>query len=172
MLLTDARRAARTGPSGELVPMAEQDRSLWRAGDIAEGIDIITAALPRGEVGPYQLQAAIAALHDEAPDYASTDWPQITLLYERLLALADNPVVSLNHAVAVAMSRGPEEGLRLVDLVADRLRDDHRVAAVRAHLLEMLGDDTAARESYRTAAKQAKSLPQQRYLNARAARLD
>ncbi|MBB5918123.1 RNA polymerase sigma factor (sigma-70 family) [Nocardia transvalensis] len=172
MLLTDARRPARTGPAGELVPMRDQDRGLWRAADIAEGIELITAALPRGPVGPYQLQAAIAALHDEAPDYASTDWPQITLLYERLLESADNPVVVLNHAVAVAMARGPRAGLQLVEKVADRLGDDHRVDAVRAHLLEMLGESAAARDAYRAAAGKAKSLPQQRYLNDRAARLD
>ncbi|WP_324192678.1 RNA polymerase sigma factor [Nocardia transvalensis] len=171
MLLTDARRPARTGAAGELIPMAEQDRSRWRAGDIAEGIALITAALPRGAVGPYQLQAAIAAVHDEAPDYASTDWAQIAALYERLLAFGDNPVVALNHAVAVAMSRGPREGLELVEKVADRLGGDHRVDAVRAHLLEMLGDRGAARAAYLAAAGRAKSLPQQRYLNARADRL-
>ncbi|RDI65207.1 RNA polymerase sigma factor [Nocardia pseudobrasiliensis] len=171
MLLTDARRPARTGPHGELVSMADQDRSLWRTTDIAEGIALITAALPRGAVGPYQLQAAIAALHDEAVDYAATDWPQIAALYERLLEFGDNPVVALNHAVAIAMSRGPEAGLRLVDAVADRLAGDHRVEAVRAHLLELSGDRRGARDRYRRAAAQAKNLPQQRYLNARADRL-
>ncbi len=171
MLLTDARRPARTGPHGELVPMADQDRSLWRTTDIAEGIALITAALPRGSVGPYQLQAAIAALHDEADDYAGTDWPQIAALYQRLLEFGDNPVIALNHAVAIAMSRGPEAGLRLVDAVADRLAGDHRVEAVRAHLLELSGDRSGARDCYRRAATQAKNLPQQRYLNARADRL-
>ena len=171
LLLTDARRPARVGAGGELIPMADQDRTLWRAGDIAEGIALITATLPRGPVGPYQLQAAIAAVHDEAAEYADTDWPQITALYERLLALGDNPVVALNHAVAVAMSRGPRAGLALVDGLAPRLPDDHRIDAVRAHLLELLGDRDAAREVYRSAANRAKTLPQQRYLNIRADRL-
>lgn len=172
MVLTDARRPARIGAGGELIPMADQDRSLWCASDIAEGIALITATLPRGGVGPYQLQAAIAALHDEAPDYAATDWPQITALYERLLALGDNPVVALNHAVAVAMSRGPRAGLSLLDGLAARLPDDHRVDAVRAHLLELLGDREVACETYRRAAGKAKTLPQQRYLNANADRLN
>ncbi len=171
MLLTDARRPARIGAGGELIPMADQDRSLWRADDIAEGVELITATLPRGDVGPYQLQAAIAAVHDEAADYAATDWPQITALYERLLAFGDNPVVALNHAVAVAMSRGPRAGLALVDDVAARLPDDHRVDAVRAHLLELLGDREAARQAYRAAANRAETLPRQRYLHARADRL-
>ncbi|MBF6175563.1 RNA polymerase sigma factor [Nocardia blacklockiae] len=171
MVLTDARRPARSGPSGELIPMEEQDRSRWRAADIAEGVALITAALPCGPVGPYQLQAAVAALHDEAPDYGSTDWPQITLLYERLLDFGDNPVVRLNHAVAVAMSRTPAAGLKLVEEVAGRLPDDHRVDAVRGHLRELLGDSEGARDAYRAAASKARSLPQQRYLNARAARL-
>ncbi|MBB5892010.1 RNA polymerase sigma factor [Kutzneria kofuensis] len=168
MLLTDARRPARTGPNGELVPMAEQDRNLWNAKDIAEGVGLVTAALSRGEPGPYQLQAAIAAVHDESPSYAQTDWPQIVGLYELLLRFSDNPVVALNHAVAVAMVDGPLKGLALLD---DRLGDDHRLHSVRAHLLEMSGDHAAARASYREAARRATSLPQQRYLNARADRL-
>ncbi len=114
MLLTDARRAARTGPDGELIPMADQDRTRWDAGRIAEGVDLVTGALARGPAGPYQLQAAIAALHDEAPAAEQTDWPQIIALYELLLQLSDNPVVRLNHAVAVAMARGPGAGLELV----------------------------------------------------------
>jgi RNA polymerase sigma factor (sigma-70 family) len=173
MLLTDARRPARTGPSGELVPMAEQDRSLWDASRIAEGVALVTAALPRGGTGPYQLQAAIAAVHDEAPSADETDWPQITALYEVLLQISDNPVVSLNHAVAAAMSRGPQAGLeRLAQLTADgRIAEDHRLHAVRAHLLEMAGERDAARESYEAAARRTTSLPQQRYLHARAARL-
>ncbi|PXX57383.1 RNA polymerase sigma factor (sigma-70 family) [Nocardia tenerifensis] len=174
LLLTDARRAARTGPCGELVPMQEQDRALWHAESIIEGIALITATLPRGVPGPYQLQAAIAALHDEAPSYAETDWPQIMLLYDRLLALADNPMIALNHAVAVSMAIGPHAGLRLVDDLATdaRIADDHRLHAVRAHLLESIGDPAAAREAYLLAAQRTMSLPQQRYLNARAARLD
>jgi RNA polymerase sigma factor (sigma-70 family) len=135
MLLIDARRPARTGPDGGLIPMAEQDRSLWNAGNIAEGVALITDALPRGPTGPYQLQAAIAAIHDEAPDTEETDWPQITVLYELLLRISDNPVVRLNHAVAVAMARGADAGLDLLEeLNADeRIADDHRLHAVRAH---------------------------------------
>jgi RNA polymerase sigma factor (sigma-70 family) len=169
MLLTDARRPARTGPNDELVPMAEQDRNLWIAQDISEGVDLVTAALSQGTPGPYQLQAAIAAVHDEAPSYAETDWPQIVGLYELLLRISpDNPVLALNHAVAVAMVDGPAKALALLD---DRLGDDHRLHSVRAHLLEMSGDHAAARTSYREAARLAMSLPQQRYLNARADRL-
>ena len=173
MLLSDARRPARTGPDGALVPMAEQDRSLWDSGRIAEGVELITSALPRGDTGPYQLQAAIAAVHDEAPSADETDWPQITALYEVLLQISDNPVVTLNHAVAVAMARGPQAGLeRLAQLTADgRIAEDHRLHAVRGHLMEMAGDHAAARESYVAAARRTTSLPQQRYLHARAARL-
>ncbi|MEH1029661.1 sigma-70 family RNA polymerase sigma factor [Micromonospora profundi] len=173
MLLTDARAPARTGPHGELVPMAEQDRSRWRADQIAEGVALITEALPRGVVGPYQLQAAIAAVHDEAPNAAATDWAQITALYEVLLGLADNPVVALNHAVAVAMSTGARAGLALLaGLAGDaRLADDPRLPAARAHLWESEGDRVAAREAYRLAAALSTNLAQQRYLNARADRL-
>src|SRR5258707_4256471 len=173
MLLTDARRRTRTGPHGELIPMAEQDRGLWDAGNIAEGVALITGALPRGPTGPYQLQAAIAAIHDEAPTAEATDWPQITALYELLMQLSDNPVVALNHAVAVAMARGPQPGLDLLGkLEADRrIAADHRLHAVRAHLLEMAGDTAAARHPYLAAARRATNLPQQRYLHARAARL-
>ncbi|MEV6065344.1 DUF6596 domain-containing protein [Nocardia sp. NPDC052001] len=170
MLLTDARRDARAASDGTPVPMAEQDRTRWDAAAIAEGIALITAALPRGPVGPYQLQAAIAALHDEAPTYDATDWPQITLLYEQLLARTDNPVIALNHAVAVAMSRGPQQGLDLIDkLRADpRLADDHRLHAARAHLLNMLGDPEAARAAFGRAATLTTNLPLQRYLRAQA----
>jgi len=173
MLLTDARRPARTGPDGGLIPMAEQDRSLWNADYIAEGVALITDALPRGAVGPYQLQAAIAAIHDEAPSAEATDWPQITALYELLMRISDNPVVALNHAVAVAMVRGARVGLDLLGkLEADeRIAGDHRLHAVRAHLLEMAGDRVAARASYLAAAQRTTSFPQQRYLHARAARL-
>ncbi|MFF2552201.1 RNA polymerase sigma factor [Nocardia sp. NPDC058058] len=171
MLLTDARRAARAAPDGTPVPMAEQDRTRWDAAAIAEGIALVTAALPRGPVGPYQLQAAIAALHDEAPTYDSTDWPQITLLYEQLLARTDNPVVALNHAVAVAMSRGPRSGLDLIDkLRADpRLAEDHRLHAARGHLLNMLGEHEAARAAFGQAATLTTNLSLQRYLRAQAA---
>jgi RNA polymerase sigma factor (sigma-70 family) len=173
MLLTDARRPARTGPDGGLVPMAEQDRSLWNADHIAEGVALITEALPRGATGPYQLQAAIAAIHDEAASAEATDWPQIMALYELLMRTSDNPVVALNHAVAVAMVRGARAGLDLLGkLEADeRIAEDHRLHAVRAHLLEMAGDRAAARDSYQAAAQRTTSLPQQRYLHARAARL-
>lgn len=173
MLLTDARRPARTGPTGELVPMEDQNRALWHTEAITEGIALITEALSHGMPGPYQLQAAIAALHDEAPTYEATDWPQIMLLYERLLALIDNPIIALNHAVAVAMARGPLAGLQLVDDLADggKLVGDHRLAAVRAHLLESMGDRAGAREAYLLAAHQTMSLPQQRYLHTRATRL-
>ena len=174
MLLTDARRAARTNDTGELVPLAEQDRSLWNGDDIAEGVELITEALPRGILGPHQLQAAIAAIHDEAPSAEETDWPQIKALYEMLLQISDNPMVALNHAVAVAMADGPTAGLeRVATLTGDKqLAGDHRLYAVRAHLLEMTGDMAAAREAYLAAARRATNLPQQRYLNRRAAMLD
>jgi predicted RNA polymerase sigma factor len=173
MLLTDARRPARTGPGGELIPMAEQDRNLWNAAQIAEGVDLVTTALARGPAGPYQLQAAIAAVHDEAPTAGATDWPQIVALYELLMRLSDNPVVRLNHAVAVAMVRGPRAGLELLaGLGADeRMRQDHRLPAVSGHLLEMAGERDAARAAYLAAAQRTSNLPQQRYLHARAARL-
>lgn len=173
MVLTDARRPARTAPDGALIPMAEQDRSRWNGGDIAEGVALISAALPRGAPGPYQLQAAIAAIHDEAPTAQATDWPQIMALYELLTQLSDNPVVALNHAVAVAMVRGPQAGLALLDELAtdERIAQDHRRYAVRAHLLELAGDQQGARESYRAAAGRTTSIPVQRYLYARAARL-
>jgi RNA polymerase sigma factor (sigma-70 family) len=173
MLLTDARRHARTTANGELVPLEDQDRALWDADKIAEGVALITAALPRGTAGPYQLQAAIAAIHDEAPSAEETDWPQIKALYELLLQISDNPVIALNHAVAVAMADGPISGLqRLETLATDKqLAEDHRLYAVRAHLLEMSGETAAACEAYRAAARSARNLPQQRYLIGRATRL-
>ena len=173
MLLTDARRPARTGPAGEPIPMAEQDRSRWDAALIGEGVALLTSALSQGPPGPYQLQAAIAAVHDEAPSAADTDWPQIVALYE-LLQVFGNPVTALNYAVAVAMTRGPRAGLDLLaGLAADqRIVAGHRFHAVRAHLLEMAGDHTAARDSYLEAARRAGSLPHQRYLNAQATRLN
>ena len=166
MLLTDARRPARTGPDGRLIPMAEQDRSRWHARQIAEGVALISGALPRGPAGPYQVQAAIAALHDEAPSPQQTDWPQILALYEVLLAMSDNPVVALNHAVAVAMVRGPRAGLDRLEQVAGdgRIATDHRLYAVRGHLLETAGDLAAARRAYLAAADRTTSLPQRRYL--------
>jgi predicted RNA polymerase sigma factor len=174
MVLTDARRPARTGPNGELISMAEQDRSRWNADYIAEGVALITDALPRGATGPYQIQAAIAAIHDEAPSAEVTDWPQIMALYELLMRISDNPMVALNHAVAVAMARGAQAGLDLLGkLEADeRIAADHRLHAVRAHLLEMAGDRVAARDSYQAAAERTTNLPKQRYLHARAVRLE
>ncbi|ANN15478.1 RNA polymerase subunit sigma-24 [Amycolatopsis orientalis] len=171
MLLTDARRPARTGPDGVPVPMSEQDRSRWNGEYIAEGVALLSEALPHGPTGPFQIQAAIAALHDEAPDAERTDWPQIEALYGLLLRLSDNPVVTLNHAVAVGMAQGPRQGLAALEKLGDRLSGDHRFHAARGHLLEMAGDTATAVESYVEAARHAASLPHQRYLHARAARL-
>ena len=173
MLLTEARRAARTRPDGALVPLAEQDRSHWDQAAIKEGVALISATLPRAPLGPYQLQAAIAAVHAEAASAEETDWPQILALYELLERTAPNPVVTLNHAVAVAMVRGPRAALDLLaSLEGDgRLAGHHRLDAVRAHLLEMAGDLAAARASYQLAARRTTSLPEQRYLEERAARL-
>ncbi len=174
MVLIHARHRARTGPDGTLIPMAEQDRSLWDARSIAEGVALITSALPVGPTGVYQLQAAIAAIHDEAPNAAATDWPQIAALYDVLLRLDHNPMVALNHAVAVAMAQGPEAGLELLAALGSdsRVNDDRRFHAVRAHLLEMSGDRDGAHASYEAAARRATNLQQQRYLHAQAARLD
>ncbi|WP_336216278.1 RNA polymerase sigma factor [Nonomuraea sp. LPB2021202275-12-8] len=172
MLLTDARRPARTRPDGSLVPLAEQDRSRWSREPIDEGIASITRALARSPAGPYQLQAAIAAVHAEAARAEDTDWPQIVALYRLLEELDANPMVTLNHAVAVAMAQGPAAGLALLEPLEtdDRLSGHHRLHAVRAHLLEMAGDHQGARDSYRKAARLATSLPEQRYLLDRAAR--
>jgi RNA polymerase sigma factor (sigma-70 family) len=174
MVLTDARRAARGGPHGELVPMAEQDRSRWDPGEIGEGIGLVSGALDRGVAGPYLLQAAIATVHDQSPTAEATDWARIEVLYEQLASLSDNPVVTLNRAVAIAMSRGPAAGLALLAEVEEdkRVAEDHRLHAVRAHLLEMLGRRDAAREAYQAAATRTGNLAQQRYLRAQAARLD
>jgi RNA polymerase sigma factor (sigma-70 family) len=174
MLLTDARGPARTTPEGDLVPLEEQDRSLWDRTSIAEGVALVSAALSRGPVGIYQLQAAIAAIHDEADGADHTDWPQILALYTLLEQMVDNPMVTLNRAIAVAMVHGPRAGLeRLERLDADgRLAGHHRLAAVRAHLLERAGDVRAAVDHYRAAAGLTTSLPEQRYLLARAARLE
>ncbi|MFJ8547038.1 RNA polymerase sigma factor [Streptomyces sp. NPDC093586] len=174
MLLTDARRPARTGPSGEVVPLAEQDRARWDRRAIAEGVELISRTLPRGRVGPYQLQAAIAAVHDEAEDTDTTDWPQILALYEILEQFGPNPMVSLNRAVAVAMVHGPAAGLDLVRaLEADnRMARHHRLLATRAHLLELLGEHGSAAASYREAARRATSTPERRHLSTRAHRLE
>jgi RNA polymerase sigma factor (sigma-70 family) len=173
LLLTDARRQARTGRGGLPVPMAEQDRGQWDAARIAEGTALVTEALRRGPPGPYQVQAAIAALHDEAPTAGETDWPQILALYEVLMQASDSPVVALNHAVAAAMVHGPRVGLDLLENVGadQRVAAAHRLHAVRANLLEMAGDRDAARDAYLRAAELTASPPHQRYLNARAARL-
>ncbi|WP_216893061.1 RNA polymerase sigma factor [Nocardia alni] len=174
MLFADARREARTGPDGALIPLAEQDRTRWNADAIVEGERLITHAMRSTAPGPYQIQAAIAALHCTAPDIEHTDWPQIAALYSILQTMDDNPVVALNRAVAIAMSTTPLEGLRLLDdLPADSpIRRTHRFEAVRAHLLDMSGSPEAAASSYRTAAKQTASLPEQRYLLRKADNLD
>ncbi len=173
MLLTDARRAARVGPGGELIPLAEQDRRRWDAPAIAEGIALVSAALPRGEVGQYQLQAAIAAVHDEATRVGDTDWPQILALYGLLERMSDNPMVTLNRVIAQAMVHGPEKGLAALAPLdaAGRLAGHHRLHAVRAHLLEMAGDRIGAAEHYRIAAGKTASVPEQHYLLTRAASL-
>jgi RNA polymerase sigma factor (sigma-70 family) len=173
MLLTDARSRARTGPDGGLVPLAEQDRSRWDRRSIQEGVALITAALARAPLGPYQLQAAIAALHAEAERAEDTDWRQIAELYRLLDAFAPGPMVTLNRAVAVGMADGPKAGLDLLATLDgdERLASHHRLDAVRAHLLEMAGDSAAAREAYLTAARRTTSTPERRYLESRAARM-
>jgi len=172
MLLIDARRPARTNAAGELIPLAEQDRTLWDRGLIAEGIALINRAIGNGAVGEYQLQAAIAAVHDRALQADDTDWPQILALYGLLEQMTGNPVVTLNRAVAAAMAEGPSAGLALLDAVGDRLAGHYRLDAVRAHLLEMAGDTKGALAHYRAAANRTTSLPEQRYLAAQAARLN
>jgi RNA polymerase sigma factor (sigma-70 family) len=174
MLLTDARRPARAGPDGALVPLAEQDRSRWDAAAIAEGVALVTKALASAPIGPYQLQAAIAAVHDEAPSFEQTDWDQILGLYELLERLAPGPMVELNRIVAVAMVHGPEAGLRQLAAAetSPALAGHHRLDAVRAHLLELAGQTEAARASYQLAARRTLSLAERRYLTARAARLE
>jgi predicted RNA polymerase sigma factor len=173
LLLTDARRRARTGPAGELVPLHEQDRGCWDRAAIAEGTTLIRAALARGSVGSYQLQAAIAALHDVAPSVEATDWPQILALYGLLERMSGNPMVALNRAIAAAMVHGPRTGLeQLVELEQDaRLAGHYRLDAVRAHLLELSGDPQAALRHYRSAASRTASLAERHYLLTKAARL-
>jgi RNA polymerase sigma factor (sigma-70 family) len=173
MLLTDARRDARVGQDGALVPLADQDRSRWDTAAIEEGVALITAALPVGPSGPYQVQAAIAAVHDEAVTAADTDWPQVVALYGVLLTMTDNPMAALNHAVAVAMAAGPERALPLVaELAKDkRLADHHRLHSVRGHLLEMTGEVDGALDAYRHAASRTRSLQEQRYLTTKASAL-
>jgi predicted RNA polymerase sigma factor len=173
MLLTDARRAARTGTDGQIVPLADQQRDLFDPAAIAEGQAILTQALGTGRAGPYQIQAAIAALHDEAPTAKATDWPQILALYDVLTTVAPGPVVTLSRAVALAHVHGPRAGLALLGTLGadERMAHTHRLEAVRGHLLEQTGDTTAARDSYLKAARMTASLPEQRYLELRAARL-
>ncbi|WP_410664982.1 RNA polymerase sigma factor [Amycolatopsis sp. lyj-84] len=171
MLLTDARRAARTGAGGELIPLDEQDRGLWDKAAIEEGVALVTWALSQRRPGPYQLRAAIAAVHDEADSSDSTDWPEILGLYDVLVHLVPSPVERLNRAVAIAMVHGPKAGLAELDALAPELTTGHRLDSVRAHLLECANDPEAARTAYESAAAKTLSLPEQRYLRARAARL-
>ena len=173
MLLTDARRLARTGASGELIPLDEQDRSLWNRALIDEGVALVSAALSRGAVGPYQLQAAVAAVHDEAARVEDTDWPEILALYSVLERMSDNPMVTLNRAIAVAMVHGAAAGLELLDTLDRdaRLKGHYRLAAVRGHLFQMLGDTERAVAHYRVAAAGTASIPERDYLNIKIARL-
>ncbi|MGA8530323.1 MAG: DUF6596 domain-containing protein [Acidobacteriaceae bacterium] len=174
MLLTDARRAARTGAGGELIPLDQQDRSVWDRSEITEGTELLAFALSRGAVGLYALQAAIAAVHDEAACAEDTDWPQILALYELLRGVAPSPMVTLNHAIAVAMVQGPAQGLERLAVLDkdDRMAGHYRLAAVRAHLLEKLGEFEKAAEQYRAAAAGTTSLPERNYLIGHAAQLD
>jgi RNA polymerase sigma factor (sigma-70 family) len=173
MLLTDARRLARCGPEGELIPLDEQDRSRWDQAAIAEGVALVSEALPRGAVGAYQIQAAIAAVHDEAAHTDATDWPQILALYGLLKQMTDNPMVNLNHAIAAAMVHGPARGLALLQTLGEdpRLSGHYRLSAVRGHLCERAGDLQAALQHYRAAAARTSSLPERNYLIERAARV-
>jgi RNA polymerase sigma factor (sigma-70 family) len=173
MLLTEARRPARSRPDESLIPLAEQDRTLWQRPMIDDGLALITDSLARSPLGPYQIQAAIAAVHAEAPQAEDTDWRQIVSLYGLLQQLAPSPMVSLNQAVAVAMVAGPRAALALLQPLDNQpgMPAHHRLHAVRAHLLEMAGDHRAARESYQMAARLTTSIPEQRYLHQRAARL-
>ncbi len=171
MLLIDARRPARTNAAGDLIPLPEQDRKLWDHALIAEGVALLNRSLGKGAVGEYRLQAAIAAVHDQASQAGDTDWRQILALYGLLEQMTGNPVVTLNRAVAAAMADGPSAGLALLDAVDERLAGYYRLDAVRAHLLEMAGDTEAALAHYRAAANRTTSLPEQRYLTTQAARL-
>jgi predicted RNA polymerase sigma factor len=171
MLLTDARRPARAGADGELIPLAQQDRALWDQRQIVEGITLITGAMAGGAVGEYQLQAAIAALHDQAARVEDTDWPQILALYGLLERMTGNPMVALNRAIAAAMVHGPAAGLTLLEALDEPLAGHYRLDAVRAHLFEMAGDWQAAVAHYRAAASRTTSIPEQHYLAIQAARL-
>jgi predicted RNA polymerase sigma factor len=171
MLLTDARRPARSSAEGELIPLANQDRALWDRARIAEGVALLEEAMARGRIGEYQIQAAIAAIHDQTSRAGSTDWSQILALYGLLEQVTGNPIVTLNRAVAAAMANGPAAGLALLDAVEERLPGHYRLEAVRAHLLEMAGNTEAAVAHYRIAAGRTTNLPEQRYLSSQAARL-
>jgi predicted RNA polymerase sigma factor len=173
MLLIEARKAARTNPEGTLIPLAEQDRALWDRAAIREGAELITQTLSTSPLGPYQLQAAIAAVHDEAERAQDTDWPQILALYQLLDRTSPGPMVTLSRAVAVAMAQGPQAALDLLKPLDDdeRMAGHHRLHAVRAHLQEMSGDNAAALASYQEAARQATNDPERRYLEDRAKRL-
>jgi RNA polymerase sigma factor (sigma-70 family) len=171
MLLTDARRPARTGPDGELVPLAEQDRTCWDRSLIAEGVALITDALRRGPMGEYQVQAAIAAVHDQAARHADTEWSEILALYGVLERMTGNPMVTLNRAAAAAMTDGPDAGLALLDGLDERLGDHHRLHSVRAHLLELAGDNATAASEFRAAAARTTNLRERNYLTTKAARL-
>ncbi len=174
MVLTDARRAARTSSDGSIVPLAEQDRASWDRRAIEEGVELITRTLSAASLGPYQVQAAIAAVHDEAERAEDTDWAQVMALYEVLHRISPNPMATLNHALAVAMVRGPRAGLAMLDELEsdDRMAGHHRLIAMRAHLLELAGDLPAAKAAYRLAARRTTSTPEQRHLDMRAARLN
>jgi RNA polymerase sigma factor (sigma-70 family) len=171
MLLTDARRPARTGPDGELVPLAEQDRGSWDHELIAEGVALITGALRQGRMGEYQVQAAIAAVHDQAASHTDTTWSEIVALYSVLERMTANPMVTLNRAVAEAMAHGPSVGLALLDGLDEQLGDHHRLHSVRAHLLELSGDKFGAISEFKAAAARTANLREQHYLTTQAARL-
>lgn len=173
MLLTDARRAARTGPDGELIPLNRQDRTAWDHAKIAAGIELLTTALAKGEAGSFQLQAAIAAVHDEAASVEQTDWPQILTLYQLLKRVDPSPMVMLNHAIAVAMVHGPRLGLSHLDELeaGGHLKGHHRLDAVRAHLLELAGEHDRAIVHYQAAAARTTNVPERNYLLSQAARL-
>jgi predicted RNA polymerase sigma factor len=173
MLLTDARRAARTGPNGELIPLDEQDRTRWDRAMIAEGVQLLDVAMAMGGRGPFAIHAAIAALHDEAPSTDATDWPQIAALYTAMLAYGDNPMVRLSQAIALGMAEGPRAGLDALDIVArdPRMAKNYRLDAARAHLLERAGDHAAAIQYFRIAAERTASTPERNYLMLHAARL-
>jgi RNA polymerase sigma factor (sigma-70 family) len=172
MLLTDARRPARSGPDGELIPLAVQDRSRWDRQLIEEGDALITNAIARGSVGEYQLQAAIAAIHDDAADAGDTDWAEVLTLYGLLERMSGNPIVTLNRAIAMAMVHGPAAGLELLETLDEPLAGHYRLDAVRGHLFEMAGDAGSAVAHYRAAAARTASIPEQHYLIAQVARLN